>query len=256
MKERIFAPQQMESDTIPIAFDRASLPGNSQGGKIEFSGSVIGTRRTEVPTEIDLRATLSHAIAETGVSHLRLSNMHEKVRRPKIGVRYLFVIDSSGSHAAQEKMRLVKGAATSLLRRLFKRDDEIAIIVFRGTSAQVLLEPSRIMEDAIAALEYLPTGGRTPLAHALDLAKTYITPTTLLILLTDGRANIALRTGDAWQDALEVATQIHCKALLIDTENSAEPLGRSRQLVDVLGASYVTLDNFKSGNELDLRVAT
>jgi magnesium chelatase subunit D len=63
----------------------------------------------------------------------------------------------------------VKGATLNLLTRSFKKGDEVAIIVFRGTSAQILLEPSRSLHEASTALEYLPTGGRTPLADALHI---------------------------------------------------------------------------------------
>jgi magnesium chelatase subunit D len=165
-------------------------------------------------------------------------------------VRYLFVIDSSGSHAVQEKMRLVKGAAISLIHRSFKKDDEVAIIVFRGAAAQVILEPSRIMADAIAAFEYLPTGGRTPLAHALSLATNYVTPTTFLILVTDGRANIAHHDGDPWQEALNIARQLHCPALVIDTEDTAQAIGRTQGLADVLQARYISLKDLADNESL------
>jgi magnesium chelatase subunit D len=63
-------------------------------------------------------------------------------------------------------MRLVKGAISAMLTRSFKRGDEVVLIVFRGTSAQVLLEPTESLADALTALEYLPTGAgrllRTP----------------------------------------------------------------------------------------------
>jgi magnesium chelatase subunit D len=140
-------------------------------------------------------------------------------------------------------MRLVKGAANSLLTRSFKSGDEVAIIAFRGTEAQTLLEPSSLLQEATTALEYLPTGGRTPLAHALKLAQTYLTPATVLILLTDGRANVPLGAGDAWQDALDIAGQIKSSALVIDTENSSERLGRSRTLAKALGAEYIQLES-------------
>jgi len=140
-------------------------------------------------------------------------------------------------------MRLVKGAANSLLARSFKSGDEVAIIAFRGTEAQVLLEPSSLLQEATTALEYLPTGGRTPLAHALVLAQSYLTPTTVIILLTDGRANVPLGTGDAWQDALDIARQTKSSALVIDTENSSERLERSRTLAEALGAKYVQLES-------------
>jgi magnesium chelatase subunit D len=186
---------------------------------------------------------LHHALVETGNIQPRIEDLHERIRKPKTGTRYLFVIDSSGSHAAQERMRTVKGAASSLLTRSFKNGDEVAVIVFRGTSAQVILEPTRALHDAATALEYLPTGGRTPLAHALDLARKYLTATTVLIFLTDGRANVALGTGDPWQEALDIASNINTPALVIDTENSSERLGRSRDLAAALGAEYIPMES-------------
>ena len=196
--------------------------------KPQQPGPVIGARRTDTPAELDLRASLNHAVTQTGTASLRLADLHERVRKPTTGMRCLFVIDSSGSHAAQERMRFVKGAASSLLADSFKNGDEIAIIVFRGPSAQVVLEPTQSLHDAITVLEYLPTGGRTPLAHALDLARTYVTETTGLVLLKDGRANVALGTGDPWQEAVDIASQIKVRALVIDTENSTEQIGRPR----------------------------
>ena len=250
--ERIFAPKQIEAPGIQGFFDEPSMRGASAATRVNTPGPVVRSRRTENPVEIDLRATLNHALLEPGDMRPRLSDLHEKVREPKSGMRYLFVIDSSGSHAAQEKMRLVKGAVIGLLTRAFKRGDEVAIIVFRGTAAQVVLEPSRIMEDATAALEYLPTGGRTPLAHALELTKAYVTSSTLLILLTDGRANVPLRTEDPWQEALEIAGHLLCPALVIDTELAAQPLGQSRKLADALGAQYIALENLEDSDSLTI----
>ena len=247
--ERIFAPRQIEIPGIQAVFEQ-SMCGDSVSIPVSNFGPVVGNRRTENPIEIDLRATLNQAVLETGNIQPRLSDLHEKVRKPKTGTRYLFVIDSSGSHAAQEKMRLVKGAVTGLLTRSFKREDEVAMIVFRGTAAQVVLEPSRIMEDAVTALEYLPTGGRTPLAHALDLAKSYVTQATLLILLTDGKANVVLRMEDPWQEALELASHLRCPALVVDTENAAQPFGRSRMLADALRAEYIALENLQASEDL------
>ncbi|HZD49167.1 MAG TPA: ATP-binding protein [Silvibacterium sp.] len=250
--ERIFAPLEIAGPAIRASFNDHASRGDSQPILAEHPGPAVGTRRTESPQEIDLRATLNHALLETGDIHPRLSDLHEKVRSPSTGVRYLLVIDSSGSQAAQEKMRLVKGAALGLLNRSFRKDDEVAIIAFRGNGAQVLLEPSRMVQEAATALEYLPTGGRTPLAHALELSKTYLTPSTLLILLSDGRANVSLRGGDPWQEALEVAGQLHCRALVVDTENAAQPIGRAGELARALRASSVTLASFESAGDLEI----
>jgi magnesium chelatase subunit D len=140
-------------------------------------------------------------------------------------------------------MRLVMGAIISLLNRSFKRADEVAIIAFRGTSAQVLREPTETLADALAALEYLSTGGRTPLAHALSLATGYVTPSTIIILVTDGRANIPFAGGDPAQEALDFAGQLNCHGFVIGTENSKQRLGNARKLAEAFGAHYMALED-------------
>ena len=239
--ERIFTPRPMNAITVQPASESGAPRGISASALNGSSGPVVGARRAESPVELDIRATLNHALLETGQLRARAADLHERIRKPRSHTRYLFLIDSSGSHAAQERMRLVKGAASSLLTHSFRSGDEIAIIVFRGASAQVVLEPTRLPQEALAVLEYLPTGGRTPLAHALTLAQSYLTPGTVLILLTDGRANVAIGSGDPWQEALSLASQLHTPALVIDTEDSNERLGRPRQLAEALGAEYLYL---------------
>ena len=251
-RERVFAPKAMEAPAVAAAFRETAARGASAAAPVNSFGAVVGSRRTESPTEIDLRATVNHAVLETGSAQPRVADLHERVRNPKTGTRYLFVIDSSGSHAAQQRMRRVKGAVAGLLNRSFKKDDEVAMIVFRGSSAQVLLEPARAMQEAMTVLEYLPTGGRTPLAHALELAREYVTPSTVLIVLTDGRANVALRAGDPWHEALEIAGEIGCPALVIDTEDAAQAMGQSRKLAEALGARYLALENLEESSDLVL----
>lgn len=246
--ERIFAPRAMNRVTLQPTAEAVAQRGIGYPAIATSPGPIVGVRRTEVPAELDVRATMTHAVRETGQVNVRVTDLHERIRKPRSGTRYLFVIDSSGSHAAQARMRMVKGTVTSLLTHNFKNGDEIAMIVFRGTSAQVMLEPTRIPEDALAALEYLPTGGRTPLAHALTLAHDYITPTTTLILLTDGRANVSIANGDPWQEALDLARKITTPALIIDTENSSECLCRSQELAEALGAKYLSLEALEASD--------
>jgi magnesium chelatase subunit D len=254
--ERIFEPQQIMMPSIRVSVDAPVQRGNGQEAVQDHPGPVVGTRRSESPQQIDLRATLNHAAIETGTLELRVSDLHEKVRKPRSGIRYLLLIDSSGSHAAQEKMRLVKGAALGLLHRSFSKDDEVAIIAFRGADAQTLLEPSRQVNDAVTTLEYLPTGGRTPLVHALELARTYLTPSTFLVLLSDGRANVSLRGGDPWHEALESARAFNCRALVVDTEDPNSPVRRVSELADALGASAINLASLEQLDLMDITRST
>ena len=75
-------------------------------------------------------------------------------------------------------MALVKGAVSGLLAASHGRHDEVVVIACRGAESQVLVEPTSSREDADRALEYLPTGGRTPLAHAFEVAARYVTDGT------------------------------------------------------------------------------
>jgi magnesium chelatase subunit D len=256
--ERVFAPEDVKAPAIQASLTSSPQRGNSQATLVEHPGPVVHTRRTESPREIDLRATLNHAVlnhgvAETGSVQPLLSDLHEKVRNSRSGTRYLFLIDSSGSHAAQEKMRLVKGAILGMLNRSFHKGDEIVFIAFRGTGAGVLLEACHQIDDAAIALEYLPTGGRTPLAHALELAQSYVTPATLLIVLSDGRANVAISGGDPWQEALECARQLHCRTLVVDTEDPGYPVRRVSELADALRASSIDLASLEHLDVLEIK---
>jgi magnesium chelatase subunit D len=238
---RIFPSTPIETPRECINNHPSERRGAISSSSSLQKGAAVGNRRTETPQELDLRATLNHAVIQTGNLLLNLSDLHERIRESKSKTRYLIVIDSSGSHALQQRMRLVKGFAIDLLTRCFKRGDEIVIIIFRGPSAQILLERCTTLDDAFVALEYLPTGGRTPLAHALDLAKGYIVPGSFLVLLTDGRANVALANGDPWLEALEIAGQIDTAGLVVDTERSSQPTGRPSQLANALKSHYVQL---------------
>ncbi len=248
--DRIFTPLPVDAPAIKASFAEQPDPKGDAAAERGIGGPVVGTRPSPSPVELDLRASLNHALLETGALHLRPADLHERMRSPRTGTRYLFVVDSSGSQAAQQRMRLVKGAATASLQRSFTRDDEVAIILFRGTNAQVLLEPTRNLSDALAAFEYMPTGGRTPLAHALELAKTYVTPSTLLLLLTDGAANVALHGTDAWQDALEAAGGLRCTALVVQTGDTRAQADATQRLAKALHTSCLSLSELSSRQDL------
>jgi magnesium chelatase subunit D len=255
--ERVFAPAQMNAPTLRTQQSEQHQRGTSTPVTGNVSGVVVRTRRSETPAEVDIRATIHSAVRERGSLQPQVTDLHERVRAPKAGTRYLFVVDSSGSHAAHERMRLVKGAAVGLIERSFHQGDEVAVIVFRGTSAVVALEPTRDKQEALDGLAYLPTGGRTPLAHALYLARNYITPSTVLILLTDGRANVAHTAGDPWQEALAAAAQIQTAALVIDTEvpGLGQTFGQARELAEALCAEYLPVNRVETSENLVIALA-
>ena len=163
----------------------------------------------------------------------------------------IFSVDASGS-AAMARLGEAKGAIELLLAEAYASRDHVALISFRGTQAETLLPPTRSLVQTKRRLSALPGGGGTPLAAGLQSAMTLaaqsagqgMTPT--IIVLTDGRANIALdgsaHRATAAEDAKTVARAIRAQgteALVIDMSNRPQPalqdLGRT------LDGGYIAL---------------
>jgi len=163
----------------------------------------------------------------------------------------IFVVDASGS-AAMHRLSEAKGAVELLLADCYVRRDKVALIGFRGRGAEVLLPPTASLVRAKRSLAGLPGGGGTPLAAGLDAARGMVEAcrragrTPLLVLLTDGRANVA-RDGtggraQAETDALDAAKPLRIAAvpaLLVDT--APRPQQFARDLAAAMGARYLPL---------------
>lgn len=163
----------------------------------------------------------------------------------------LFVVDASGS-SALHRLAEAKGAVELLLADCYVRRDRVAVISFGGSTAHMLLPPTRSLARAKRSLAALPGGGGTPLAAGMHAARELAVQiarqgeTPVVVLLTDGRANMA-RDGtpgrsQAGQDALLAAREFSLagvSALLIDT--SPQPQAQAQQLAQAMGATYLPL---------------
>ncbi len=107
----------------------------------------------------------------------------------------VFCVDASGSAAAR-RLNEAKAAVEMLLADCYVRRDQVAMIVFQGAKAQLVLPPTRSLVRVQRELARLPTGGGTPLASALQLTTQLVKDikragnTPIVCLLTDGRANV------------------------------------------------------------------
>ena len=190
--------------------------------------------------------------AATGDKRLALegTDLRQHERRGRTAARVLILVDASGSMAAQRRLALAKGAVLGLLDSSYQRRDEVGLVIVAGDCAELRLPFTRRVEHAEDALREVPTGGRTPLVHALQMAGELCADTThsgpaLLVLLTDGRANVPVQNGDPWQEALAAARHLAtvvAASLVIDCEQGPVRLGRARDLADVLAAPVLPLD--------------
>jgi len=221
----------------------------------------------ESPRELAVAATV-HAAAARGagagrVPAIERGDLHGKQRSAEVSSLVLFVVDTSGSMGARRRMEAVKAAVLGLLMDAYQRRDRVAVIAFRGPRAEVVLPPTRNVDQAESALRRLPTGGRTPLAHALAMAAEVVATEnrhgpTLVVVLTDGRANVPLPDdeGDPWSQAMTTARAIAAlgaSAVVFDTEEGFGRVGRAAELAAELGGDHLPLAGF-SADEVRSRV--
>jgi magnesium chelatase subunit D len=243
---------------------RATAAGRSGAAmKHQHRGRPVGTRRGEPRSgaRLHILDTLRAAApwqrlrqpVSPGPTRIRVrrEDFHIVRYRQHRPTTTVFVVDASGS-AALHRLAETKGAVELLLAECYVRRDRVAVLAFRGPGTELLLPPTRSLARAKRSLSALPGGGGTPLASGIEaagelaaqLARQGDTP--IVVLLTDGRANIA-RSGApgraaATDDALAAALAFRlggCSALLIDT--SPHPSEAAQTLAGAMGAAYVPL---------------
>ncbi|KLO29605.1 magnesium chelatase [Mycolicibacter heraklionensis] len=199
-----------------------------------------------------VRAAAPHQVARgrrSGRLLLAAGDLRRAVREGREANLVLFVVDTSGSMAAVERMRHVKTAIVSLLLDAYRRRDRVGVVTFRDTGAQVLLPPTGSVEIAAVRLDEVPAGGRTPLAEGLAEAAEVIrrerlrdpARRPLLVVVTDGRATAgADPVGRSKQAATHLAEQ-GISSVVIDCESGRMRMGLARGLAECLRADYVAL---------------
>jgi magnesium chelatase subunit D len=214
--------------------------------------NVLETLRAAAPWQ---RIREKQALDTVGTTprrlHVRPEDFHVTRFRQLGQTTTVFVVDASGS-SALHRLAEAKGAVELLLADCYVRRDRVAVLSFRGSAAEVLLPPTRSLARARRSLAGLPGGGGTPLATALDAAVDLAGQigrrgeTPVVVVLTDGRANVA-RGGvpgraRAAEDALDAARALRgagITAMLLDT--SPQPQEGAQGIARAMGAVYVPL---------------
>lgn len=249
-----------------------SIPGDPRRARIDASATLRVAapwqplrRQSEEATAQEEESTFSqngHSAEAARPVLFQPSDIRVKQYRSKAGALFCFAVDASGSMALH-RMRQAKGAVHALLAKAYVKRDRVALLAFRGKAAELLLPPSQSVELASRALDRLPTGGGTPLASALLLAETVAQQAksrgiqqTILVLLTDGRANVPLEEGNNVREELQKVGKFiaasSLQVMVIDTQRSYLSRGEARQLAEWLGADYAYLPNADSEQIADL----
>ncbi len=211
---------------------------------------VLATLRAAAPKQ---RLRQAHS---TGRVAIRAEDFHIQRYQQRASSCLILALDASGS-AALQRLAEAKGAVELLLQQSYARRDSVCIVAFRGAQAQLLLPMTRSLVRAKRAMTGLPGGGGTPLALALKMAheqaaqlqRQGVTP--ILVVLSDGRANVTLQglggRAQAQLDAQSWGQQWRAtghRALWIDT--SMQPDAQAQQLAATMGASYLPMPQVQS----------
>ena len=249
------APFRARLLTVPGVGEGA--PGRRSAARGPFGRTVSARVPQERPFALHIPGTVRAAALRGGRGpRIRLApaDLREAVREGREGNLVLFAVDASGSMAARQRMRAVKGAVLSLLLDAYQRRDKVGLVTFRGTGAEVALPPTSSVEAAARRLTSLATGGRTPLAAGLAQAARVLATEhlrdprrrPLLVLVTDGRATSGTDADLARAAALLASTA----CVVVDCETSVVRLGLSGRLAAQLQAPCYRLDELEAGNGL------
>jgi magnesium chelatase subunit D len=235
-------------------------------------GDVKRGHRIDIPATLGCAAPFQTARATWDTSENRKTSLYiepsdirvKRFEQRKSSVM-IFAVDASGS-SAHQRMSEAKGAIELLLADCYSHRTEVALIAFKGDSAEILLPPTRSLVRAKRTLAQLPGGGGTPMAaalqatHELALSVSATGATPSYVLLTDGAANVA-RDGTksrsaGTEDALSAAKLLanaQFKGVLVDT--AVRPSPRARELSSALDATYLPLPN-ASAQSLNTSIRT
>lgn len=266
-----FTPKQRSARQVA----RKPRCGNSFSCNVRrgrYSGAVLkSSSEPRVALDATLRAvainsTRNHIAKTFGTFRpptLSRDDLRFKIFKRKQGTLFIMAIDTSGSMALN-RIDHAKGALVSLLNKAYIRRDRVALVSFRGQKAEELLQPSQSMSRARRVFDELLMGGPTPLASALVCALNIATRTArqgteriVLLVFTDGRANVALREAESTKFAPAPAAiileelrrlsaglrQSGVSTVIVDTQNRFTSGGEARALAERLDARYVYLSS-------------
>jgi len=278
----VTAPRQGKVDAPLVELRRTRRARAASGKRMQSEatdhrGRYVRSRTQDPVTDVALDATLRAAAPhQIGRGRrpgepLRLhrEDLRQKVREHKVGSLVVFLVDGSASMGAQERMAMTKAVILSLLHDAYVRRDRVAAIVFRGRSAQTVLEPTSSVSFAQRQLAELAVGGSTPMAHGLWSAyqlirrEQHLDPTLrpLLIMVSDGYPNVAMGGDDPYRECVDIAARIGrdgIDALVVDSARPAladvaVPMYEDLRpaacgaLADRMGAAYFTTAPMSAG---------
>ncbi len=275
--EKVFAvADTFKTRKFTTPKDRLSRRGSGRRSRTRSAGkqgryvkSTTARTTGDVALDASLRAAAPYQLRRENRHGLavviRTADIREKIREKRIGNFLLFVVDASGSMGARGRMAASKGAVMSLLLDAYQKRDRVAMISFRRNEAVVNLPPTSSIELAAGLLREMPVGGRTPLSAGLaksyEVSRNYLlrepTARPIVIIITDGRSNVALGKKNPQAETFELAERLaldeRVRFIIIDTESQGiVRFGLAHKMALALSAQYFRIEELKADTLLNI----
>lgn len=200
--------------------------------------NIGGTRNgSQVAPGINWFATLASNIRQLHTSR----NWQWQYKKARTGkqVLHLILLDTSASTLAGQAFAKSKGAVLQIAEQAYLMREQLAMISFGNEQVKWLLPQVRAPKQLTPLLNQTPAGGGTPIRDVLQQAQHYLLcvrrkyPDVSIqtYLLTDGRTTQSLE-----------GMQLVGQCTLIDTEQSTVKRGRAKEIAEILGANYLSLN--------------
>ncbi len=206
------------------------------------------------PFSINLEMSQAPWKKENRLVHIGLQGL--KVDKKNIPASNLvFLIDTSGSMASEERLPLLKQAFKLLVNEL-REEDHVSIVAYAGSAGLVLPPtPGYKKETIISAIEQLGAGGSTAggagiqLAYKVALENFKKNGNNRVILATDGDFNVGVTGGDLIRLIEQKRDEgTFLSVLGFGTGNYKD--SQMEQLADKGNGNYAYIDNIKEAKKV------
>jgi magnesium chelatase subunit D len=223
---------------------------------------------TDVAVDATLRAAAIRTGRAGGPIEITSADLRRRVREHRVPYDVCFVVDNSYSLHADRLVEHVKGLVYAVLEDALGRRDRVALVAFKPglPEATVALRPTSSLRLATSRLRDVPLSGRTPLAHALSLARRLLRQEAakrpnarpVVVVASDALPNVPLRAGaDPIADTLAEAHALRrggMACLVLDASPAGGPAGCGRALAEAGGGIHLALADVAPALFLDTLV--
>lgn len=171
--------------------------------------------RYKIPTsedagDIALIPTILSALSHATHGNIRVSkkDYRIKVKRKNVSTHTLIILDTSSSMMEGNKLRIARRCLDQIFIDTYQKRDRIGVITVGGDRADYLLPFTSNIEKGRNLLDIIPLGGTTPLSSGLrvgleileDLLRKEPWMVPIMIVITDGMANVPISIGGSIHD--------------------------------------------------------